>query len=100
MKFGFGQPVSRVEDQKLIYGAGEYTDDILPGQTAHIVFLRSPFAHARLTHLDLTEARAALGSCWLLHRPIWMLIMLVMCNANIMSKTKMALRLQKPASRR
>ena len=61
MKFGFGQPVSRVEDQKLIYGAGEYTDDILPGQTAHIVFLRSPFAHARLTHLDLTEARAAPG---------------------------------------
>ena len=32
MKFGFGQPVTRVEDQKLIYGTGQYTDDILPGQ--------------------------------------------------------------------
>ena len=32
-KFGIGQPVRRVEDQRLITGQGRYTDDInLPGQ--------------------------------------------------------------------
>ena len=45
-KFGIGQPVRRVEDQRLITGEGRYTDDInLPGQ-AHGYVLRSPTAHA------------------------------------------------------
>ena len=47
-KFGIGQPVRRVEDQRLITGQGRFTDDIsLPGQ-APLYVLRSPTAHARI----------------------------------------------------
>ncbi|MFL5332238.1 MAG: xanthine dehydrogenase family protein molybdopterin-binding subunit [Geminicoccaceae bacterium] len=60
-KFGIGQPVRRVEDQRLITGKGRYTDDInLPGQ-AHGYVLRSPTAHARITRLDTSAAKAAPG---------------------------------------
>ncbi|MEK0082274.1 xanthine dehydrogenase family protein molybdopterin-binding subunit [Benzoatithermus flavus] len=61
MKFGIGQPVRRVEDQRLITGQGRYTDDInLPGQVYGYV-LRSPVAHARITRLDASAAKAAPG---------------------------------------
>ncbi|WP_341895827.1 xanthine dehydrogenase family protein molybdopterin-binding subunit [Ferrovibrio terrae] len=60
-KFGQSQPVRRVEDQRFITGKGRYTDDIsLPGQ-AHGVFLRSPYAHARVLKIDTTAAKAAPG---------------------------------------
>ena len=33
MKFGVGQPVPRLEDPRLVTGAGVFTDDVnLPGQ--------------------------------------------------------------------
>jgi carbon-monoxide dehydrogenase large subunit len=61
MKYGIGQPVRRVEDQRLITGQGRYTDDInLPGQ-AHGYVLRSPVAHARITRLDTSAAKTAPG---------------------------------------
>ena len=61
MKFGVGQSVRRVEDQRLLTGTGRYTDDIsLPRQT-HAYFLRSPHAHARLTKIDAAAARTAPG---------------------------------------
>src|SRR4051794_8678608 len=51
-KFGVGQPVRRVEDQRLITGAGRYSDDInLDGQ-AYGYVLRSPHAHAKIRGLD------------------------------------------------
>ncbi|TCH97069.1 xanthine dehydrogenase family protein molybdopterin-binding subunit [Roseococcus sp. SYP-B2431] len=61
MKFGIGQPVPRQEDPKLLKGQGRYTDDLsLPGQLyAHV--LRSPYAHAVLNAVDVSEARAAPG---------------------------------------
>lgn len=60
-KFGVGQPVRRVEDQRLITGRGRYTDDInLPGQ-AHLVVVRSPHAHARIRSIDTSAAKAAPG---------------------------------------
>ena len=47
-KFGIGQPVRRIEDQRFITGKGRYTDDIdAPGQ-AYGYVLRSPTAHARI----------------------------------------------------
>lgn len=51
-----GQSVKRVEDKRFITGNGKYTDDIkLPHMTyAHIV--RSPYAHARITAIDTSEA--------------------------------------------
>ena len=56
MKFGIGQPVTRLEDTRLVQGQGHFQDDrSLPGQ-AYTVFLRSPYAHAKTvsyTHLTL-----------------------------------------------
>ena len=58
-KFGLAQPVRRVEDPRLLQGAGRYTDDIvLPGMLFGIV-LRSPHAAAAITRLD-TNAAATL----------------------------------------
>src|SRR6266550_3560520 len=61
MKFGVGQPVTRLEDAKLLKGRGRYQDDTnLPGQL-HAVFLRSPHAHAKIRSIDTAAATAAPG---------------------------------------
>jgi carbon-monoxide dehydrogenase large subunit len=60
-KFGVGQPVRRVEDQRFITGSGRYTDDIdLDGQ-AYIAVVRSPEAHARIASIDVGAAKGAAG---------------------------------------
>jgi carbon-monoxide dehydrogenase large subunit len=60
-KFGIGQPVRRIEDQRFITGTGRYTDDInAPGQ-AYGYVLRSPTAHAKIARIDTTAAEAAPG---------------------------------------
>ncbi|XDZ66815.1 xanthine dehydrogenase family protein molybdopterin-binding subunit [Alphaproteobacteria bacterium LSUCC0684] len=61
LRFGIGQPVRRLEDASLLTGQGRYTDDHFPGQGLAVAFLRAPFAHARLTELDLSAARTAEG---------------------------------------
>lgn len=56
-----GQSVLRREDQRFLTGAAQYTDDVLlPGQT-YGVFLRSPYAHARIRGIDTRRAAAAPG---------------------------------------
>ena len=60
-KFGLAQPVRRVEDPRLLKGAGRYTDDIvLPGMLFGVV-LRSPHAAATITRLDTTAAAGLPG---------------------------------------
>ncbi len=59
MKFGLGQPVRRVEDQKFVTGQGQYTADVEPAGTLHAVVLRSPHAHAAFT-IDDRETAAGL----------------------------------------
>ena len=60
-KFGIGQAVRRVEDQRFLLGQGRYVDDIsLPGQ-CHGVTVLSPHAHARITRIDVAKAKAAPG---------------------------------------
>jgi carbon-monoxide dehydrogenase large subunit len=55
-KFGLAQPVRRVEDPRLLKGAGRYTDDIvLPGMLFGVV-LRSPHAAATVSRLDTAAA--------------------------------------------
>ena len=61
MKFGIGQPALRVEDPRLVTGAGRYTDDIQPEGALHAVLLRSPHAHAQFTIGDLAPVRAMPG---------------------------------------
>ena len=56
-----GKPLLRREDARFLTGAGQYTDDVtLHGQT-YAVFLRSPYAHARIRSIDTTAARNAPG---------------------------------------
>ncbi|KAF0676762.1 xanthine dehydrogenase family protein molybdopterin-binding subunit [Profundibacterium mesophilum] len=59
--FGKAQPVKRVEDVRFLTGAGRYVDDIAPEGALHAVMVRSPVAHAEITGLDLSQARAAPG---------------------------------------
>ena len=61
IKFGVGQPVTRLEDARLLRGQGHYQDDTnLPAQL-HAVFLRSPHAHARIRSIEKSAATAAPG---------------------------------------
>jgi carbon-monoxide dehydrogenase large subunit len=56
-----GNHVSRVEDPELLTGRSTYVDDLrIPG-TTHAVFVRSPFAHARIRSIDTSEAEGAPG---------------------------------------
>jgi carbon-monoxide dehydrogenase large subunit len=56
-----GASVKRREDPRLIRGEGMFTDDFkLPGML-HMVVLRSPYAHARITRLDVSRAKTMPG---------------------------------------
>ncbi|WP_280152922.1 xanthine dehydrogenase family protein molybdopterin-binding subunit [Piscinibacter sp. XHJ-5] len=60
-RFGSGKAVARVEDAALLAGRGRFTGDlVLPGQT-HLVFVRSPHAHARIASVDVSPAQAVPG---------------------------------------
>jgi len=61
MKFGFGQALTRKEDDALLRGAGRYVADVAPEATIHAVMLRSPHAHARFSISDLARVRAMPG---------------------------------------
>ena len=56
MKFAVGQPVTRIEDTRLITGEGKFTDDLKLPNMVYGVFLRSPYAHANITGIDYEEA--------------------------------------------
>ncbi len=61
VKFGVGQPMRRVEDERLITGKGRYTDDISVAGQAHAFMVRSPHAHARIVSIDVADAERAPG---------------------------------------
>jgi carbon-monoxide dehydrogenase large subunit len=56
-----GGAVKRREDVRLITGAGQYTDDVRSDGALHAVFVRSTFAHARITKVDVSAAAAMPG---------------------------------------
>ena len=56
-----GQPLKRREDQRFLTGAGQYTDDVVMHGQTYGVFLRSPYAHARIKSINLDAARKAPG---------------------------------------
>ncbi|HEU5319666.1 MAG TPA: molybdopterin cofactor-binding domain-containing protein, partial [Methylomirabilota bacterium] len=58
---GFGRPVRRREDPRLLVGGGCYSDDFtLPGQV-HACLVRSPHAAARIRSIDGAAALAVPG---------------------------------------
>jgi aerobic carbon-monoxide dehydrogenase large subunit len=60
-KFGIGQPVRRVEDQRFVTGHGQYTSDIMPDGALHGILVRSPHAHATFKIEDISTARKMKG---------------------------------------
>ena len=56
-----GRPMLRREDAPILRGAARYIDDLtLPGML-HMVMVRSPFAHARVSGIDTSAALAIPG---------------------------------------
>ena len=59
MRFGAGQPVKRLEDQRLLTGKGQFIDDKSEEGALWLYVLRSPHAHAKIVSVD-TQAAAAM----------------------------------------
>lgn len=56
-----GKARPRKEDARLITGRSRYTDNmVLPG-TQYLAMVRSPFAHATIESIDVSEAKSAPG---------------------------------------
>ncbi len=51
----FGERVPRVEDARLVTGAGRFLDD-LGHDALEVAFVRSPHAHARIVEIDVADA--------------------------------------------
>jgi len=60
-KFSTGASVRRLEDERFVTGQGQYTDDVNIEGQAHMVVVRSPFAHAHIRSIDVDAARQAEG---------------------------------------
>ena len=56
-----GQPIERIEDLRLLRGAGCFTDDIAAPDALAAVILRSPLAHGLITRLDTEAAQKLPG---------------------------------------
>jgi len=56
-----GQAIKRREDPQLITGHGNFLDDVKLAGMAHAAVLRSPYAHARITAIDISKAKAMPG---------------------------------------
>lgn len=56
-----GKSVPRVEDERLVTGRGRYIANLPPQDALHAVFVRSPAAHARITGIEASAARAMPG---------------------------------------
>ena len=57
----FGERITRNEDPRFLRGEGRYLDDVEAVGALHVAFLRSPMAHARISGLDVSRARAHPG---------------------------------------
>ena len=56
-----GKSVSRPNAVRLVEGRGTYVDDIDMPRLVHVVYWRSPAAHARITRIDASFARLMPG---------------------------------------
>ncbi|HVV11525.1 xanthine dehydrogenase family protein molybdopterin-binding subunit [Amycolatopsis sp.] len=56
-----GTEVRRVEDPELLRGQGSYVGNLKFDDALHVAFVRSPFAHALINSIDVTEAAKAPG---------------------------------------
>lgn len=56
-----GQSAPRAGSKRLLQGRGAYIDDMRLPRLAHVVFVRSPHAHALIKSIDLSEVRKQAG---------------------------------------
>ncbi|MBN2569235.1 MAG: xanthine dehydrogenase family protein molybdopterin-binding subunit, partial [Deltaproteobacteria bacterium] len=56
-----GSSYKRKEDMRLLTGRGTFMDDIALPNMKHAAILRSPYAHARILGVDVSEALKASG---------------------------------------
>ena len=56
-----GRAVPRPNLARLTAGRGQYVSDVVLPRMAHVAFVRSPYAHARIVGIDGSEAKAASG---------------------------------------
>ncbi|MDE0335759.1 MAG: xanthine dehydrogenase family protein molybdopterin-binding subunit, partial [Defluviicoccus sp.] len=66
-----GQRLRRREDDKFLKGRGRFVDDIEPAGAAHVAFVRSPHAHARINGIDSSAAAALPGVLRVLTAEDW-----------------------------
>ncbi|HET7143055.1 MAG TPA: xanthine dehydrogenase family protein molybdopterin-binding subunit [Anaerolineales bacterium] len=52
----FGERIKRNEDPRLLTGQGLYVDDVNLPNMLHVAFVRSPYAHARINNIDVSQA--------------------------------------------
>ena len=60
-RFGIGNRIERLEDDRFLTGRGRFLDDMVFDNAAHAVFVRSPVAHAELGAIDTAAALAIPG---------------------------------------
>jgi carbon-monoxide dehydrogenase large subunit len=60
-RFGASRSQKRLEDDRLLTGKGRYSDDLEFPRQCWMALVRSPHAHARISAIDLSGARAAEG---------------------------------------
>jgi len=56
-----GRSVPRPNLARLTQGRGQYVSDVTLPRMAHVAFVRSPYAHARITAIDTASAKTAPG---------------------------------------
>ena len=56
-----GQNVPRKEDKRLTQGQGVFVDDVKRHGMGYLHFVRSPYAHAHITSIDVSKAEAIRG---------------------------------------
>jgi carbon-monoxide dehydrogenase large subunit len=61
LRFGAGQSVKRLEDQRLLTGKGQFIDDKPEDGALWLTILRSPHAHAKILSIDSSAAAGMPG---------------------------------------
>lgn len=56
-----GSPIDRIEDLRLLAGAGTYVGDLKPENLLYATVLRSPIAHGRIRKIATAAARSSAG---------------------------------------
>ncbi len=57
----FGERITRNEDPRLLTGRALFVDDVDLPNMAHVAFVRSQYAHARIVSVDVSAAATLPG---------------------------------------